>query len=266
MNNLESISNIIHVIGDSHVCFFAGRRVHGYWPKVYSKDFFRTYHIGQALAYNLCECGTSSRGREKLFEVLDSLPHGCRVMLVFGEIDCRCHIKHVGDRDRRPLFSVAYECADRYVGVAQEVALLGFHVTVFGATPQTNMDYENNEYPAYGTCLERNWITKVFNRHLSDRCAAYGVGFISIFQELVTEELEPKMEYFADSIHLNQNAYAIVKDIIHLQRGPSLCPCADGILPGDKTPDEGVTHPKHSSECSAEDAIPGNNCVPGDTL
>ena len=101
---------ILYVVGDSHSVFFGGaeriifnkgRRV---WTGFFRARYisavtellpvFRVFHVGPATAWQADERGSSTRAREKIDALLRSgdIPVGAGILLVFGEIDCRCHI------------------------------------------------------------------------------------------------------------------------------------------------------------------------------
>jgi len=201
--------NIIHCIGDSHVSFFSGwNKIAPVWP-VPVKDrlpFFKSYHLGPALAYNLCEINSQSRGRENLFEVLKTIPPGEKVLLVFGEIDCRAHLLKQADRQNRDIPEVAQECVQRYFSAIEEVSKMGYEVMVWAAIPSFPCNYIDSEYPAYGSPKERNRATRLFNEEIERLCRNNGLRFISIFDQLLTKRGNTKIRYYMDFAHLSNKA------------------------------------------------------------
>ena len=96
--------NPIYCVGDSHVSFFSGvNLIQPLFPEksIDYYPYFKTARLGPALAYNLCEEGTQSLGREKLFDFLQKRHVSDCILLSFGEIDCRAHIanKHTDNID-----------------------------------------------------------------------------------------------------------------------------------------------------------------------
>jgi len=88
MTKKPSVSNpLIYCIGDSHASFFAGAdRIQPNWPTAADcyLPLFKVLKIGSSLAYSLSVEGSRTRGREQLFEVLEtSVPQGAHVMLIF---------------------------------------------------------------------------------------------------------------------------------------------------------------------------------------
>jgi len=207
--------DLIHCLGDSHVSLFTGRhRAPRIWPKR-SIDLlpnFRTFRLGAPLAYNLPESGTTSQGRERLFEILsrpDCVAPGSYVLLCFGEIDCRAHLLRQAAAQHRPVADLAAECARRYLGVAAEVAALGFRVLIYNAIASTPREFSDFEFPTHGTCRERNAATALFNQALREGCASAGYGFLETFDLLVDADgATRKSLYCCDQIHLSQRALA----------------------------------------------------------
>lgn len=202
----------IHVIGDSHVSFFSGTNTIGpEWPGL-SKSvlpLFEVYRLGPTIAYNLCKTGTRTKGREKLFEVLDTLEKGSYVMPVFGEIDCRVHlIKNAEENNKE---EVVKECVERYVTVIDEIIAKGFNVIMWEVIPSTlNGSIVEKDYVAYGTCKQRNEITKIFNSVLRDEMRERNIVTLSVFDELTDKQGLTKVRWYADKIHLSQRVMPLV--------------------------------------------------------
>jgi hypothetical protein len=197
---------VIHCLGDSHCCFFSGqdRIFQSGLPAQHALPFFRVYHLGAALAYSLVKSGSQSGGRDKLFSSLrERVPPGSRVMLCFGEIDCRSHLIKRAEETPSPLADVAGECVDRYFGVVLEVRALGFDVLVYNAPPSSRRP-NRSPYPSYGSAAARNQVTIYFNNHLAARCAAEGIPFLANFPDLVPAGGASRESCFYDNIHLSQ--------------------------------------------------------------
>jgi hypothetical protein len=199
----------LHCIGDSHASFFGGEeRMQPTWPR-FSRDRIprvRSYRIGPALAYNLTKEGTASRGRERLLEVLDTLPHGARVLLCFGEIDCRAHLAKQAARQQLPLADVVAACVARYLEAGAQVGARGFRVGYWQVPPPSLENIPDGEFPIEGSFEERLAITRGFNRLLAAGAMAQGQAFVSIFEKLTDAAGLPLPHYFLDGIHLSQQA------------------------------------------------------------
>jgi hypothetical protein len=206
--------NMIYCIGDSHISFFAGiDAIQPIWPKR-SKDelpWFRTYHIGPALANNLSRDGTRSLGREKLMEVLaGEVPAAATVLLSFGEIDCRAHLVKQSQHRQRPLPEVVDACLDEYFRVVADLVGRGFRVVVYNAVaswPKVRTLRRNDKggYATFGTRRQRLEAIRLFNAGARERCAACGSIFLSNEHHLI-QGRTPLAWFFFDSIHLSQRA------------------------------------------------------------
>ena len=224
--------DMIHCIGDSHASFFSGQdMVQPVYPER-SQDsllFFRSYRLGAVLAYNLCKDGTREKGREKLFNLLDnSIPKGEKVMLCFGEIDCRFHLLRQAQKQNRHLEELVNECVDRYYSVIIEIKEKGYSVMVWNVIPSAleNNPINNEEYPFFGSILERNRVAKLFNEALSSRILNTNIIMIDIFKRLVTNEGLTKSEYFFDGIHLSQKAMPfVIEKMVGLVDGREFFDC-----------------------------------------
>lgn len=224
---------VIHCIGDSHAGFFTGRD--SIFPdnsEARPLPFFKVYHLGPVLAYNLPESGTTSGGREKLFSLLEEeISPGGWVMTVFGEIDCRAHLLRQAEKQARPIREIAAECAERYFGVVKEIRQQGFRVIVYNAIPSLPeksswAEGKEDEFPTYGTQAERNEAICHFNDALRQLCDSESVHFLENYDRLVDDAGKPRREYFMDKIHLAQTAMPLT-----LARLQTLLPVYDFQLP-----------------------------------
>lgn len=200
----------IYCIGDSHVSFFSGENtIQPNWPEE-SEDvlpFFKTFRLGAVLAYNLGLKRTTMRGHEKLWAILNTaIPNESDVLLCFGEIDCRAHLIKQSHQQNRPIEIVVQDCIDRYLTTIRQVRNAGYPVLVWGPTPSSSSIF-GGKYPTYGTSVERNQVTKLFNDYLAQACDTEAdIRFASIFDHLITADFETHTDYYMDTIHLSQKA------------------------------------------------------------
>ena len=178
-------------------------------------SLFKVFRIGPSLAYNLAIEGSRTKGRERLFEVLDTeVPKGSYVMLIFGEIDCRAHVINQAAKRSITIEEVVHSIVEAYSGVIDEVEALGYKVIVYNVIPSKRKPPAKSsrdvDHVAVGTCLERNRITKLFNRYLCDHCEQNEIHFLDVFDSLVDSKELTDTWYYLDSIHLSQRAMPIV--------------------------------------------------------
>lgn len=208
----------IHCIGDSHSCFFYGQD-----KIIFSSEkndslipCFKVYNIGPSLAYNLCTSGTTTGGREKILDMLENkILHGSRILLCFGEIDCRCHILKQAEEQKKDVETVVEGCVKRYFDFIKEIKAKGYEVLVWAVIPtapdSTPIDYD---YPRLGTCAERNSLTRCFNEKLKNLSAGESIKFISFFEQLVDSKNITKEQFYMDQIHVSQDIMpAVIEEL-----------------------------------------------------
>ncbi len=212
---------VIHCIGDSHVNFFTGYDSVQIDPEsnmIKNKyQFFKIYWIGPVLAYNLCMENTTTKGREKLFELLEYFPAGSNLMFCFGEIDCRAHIIRQAEKQEREPEDIVKNVVDRYFSVLKEVREAGYNVIVWNVIPSAPNDINSRlnmskEYLFHGTWEERNAVTRQFNKRLKLLIKKEGdMFFLDFFDKLMNSDGTVKTEYYCkDDIHISQEAMPIV--------------------------------------------------------
>jgi len=219
MINILKKNIVIHCIGDSHVSVFSGQKeMQPVWPKKSNNiiPFFKSYRLGPVLAYNLCKSDTRSKGRDKLFSVLKKIPKKDTVLLCFGEIDCRVHLLKQSELQNRNIKEIVKECVDRYLLVILEIKKMGYKTIVFNVIPSAPSFKSNNpQFPTYGSCVERNKVTTIFNEELKNKLKIKSIPFISIFDKLVDKKMMTKTKYLQDGVHLNQKAIPLIIEKIN---------------------------------------------------
>lgn len=211
---------MIHCIGDSHSAVFSGKEeMQPIWP-VRSDDktqFFRSYRIGPATAYQLenkISIINDIIGNvvDKTFDI---------ILFCFGEVDIRAHLKKQMDIQNKSVKEVVKECVDRYVSVLTMYQDKGYYVMAWGPIASWHESRDYTGGPSFGTCLERNEITKEFNRYLKELCDSIGIEFITIFDKMVDENNITKPEYLDDwegcHMHLSQRAMPLIIDEFNKQ-------------------------------------------------
>ena len=214
---------LLHVLGDSHAAFFAGaeglhfhkgRRVWtGFLRARYVSAFtellpvFRVFHVGPATAWQVDEPGSSTRAHEKIRTLLRSgdLPQAARVLLVFGEIDCRCHIPKavLGGTSIKQAVTAT---VDRFMRLPRRLKTLNRAPAVWlpSLAPQfgdATDNSANQPLPIIGSQSLRDEITATYCETLRAACAAEGIHATGIAPPPVGEGLA---ECFLDVNHLSQ--------------------------------------------------------------
>lgn len=204
---------MIHCIGDSHSAVFSGlEEMTPIWPERSNDtlEFFRSYRIGPATAYQL----------ENKIEVLNNiisenvnieLDH---IMFCFGEVDIRAHLIKQSNLQNLPIESIVEECVDRYFRVILYYKQLGYKTIAWGPIASWHESKPYTGGPSFGTCLERNYTTELFNKRLELRCDQYSVDFVTIFYEMIDEN-KITNPYYLDNwegshMHLSQTSMPLI--------------------------------------------------------
>ena len=111
---------------------------------------------------------------------------------------------------------VVKECVDRYFDVVNEYKNLGWKIIVWGPIASWHESKQYTGGPSFGTCMERNDVTKEFNRYLSQLCFNNNIDFVTIFDKMVDENNETLVTYLDDwdgcHMHLSQRAMPLIID------------------------------------------------------
>jgi hypothetical protein len=194
---------MIHVVGNSHACFFSGTDVlQGlpYWEKKMD------CRIAEIKVYTLGPC-TAYQFDENHGDVLDILgiPKGENVLMVLGEIDCRWQIPYHSPTLIGSLAGVE-DTIRRY-----KVGLDKMHrrnpIGVWAVHPPSR----GIPKPSVGQCSFRHAITHYWNDRMQELCDQCGWQFFSIFHRVLASDGLIDMKYMLDDIHLAQTAMPYAK-------------------------------------------------------
>ena len=209
---------ILHVIGDSHSMFFGGaehivfhkgRRVWtGFFRARYISTVtellpvFRVFHVGPATAWQADERSSSTRAREKIDALLRSndVPSGARILLVFGEIDCRCHIPKavLGGSTIEMAVNATVE---RFMRLPQRLKADGYTPAVWlpTFTPIANPT-DGYALPVIGPQELRDKIVQTYCAKLAEACTGASIHSTG----LTTPPAMDRASCFLDGHHLSQ--------------------------------------------------------------
>ena len=215
-------SNIkpITCIGDSNTMFFAGaerlrfiryRRTGLLKPHWINRGLdllptFRVFHVGPATAWKAGDSGSSTRSKEKIEILLrKDVPRGSKVILSFGEIDCRIHMAHQA-KDGRNMESITAATADKFIRLPEWVRSLGYLPLVWGP-PQiipNDETVQDTTFPFVGPWELRRDITYSYSKHLQSRCSGSGIPYVSLAGLYHPRDEKPCKSFFHDGTHLSQ--------------------------------------------------------------
>lgn len=200
---------MIHCIGDSHSAVFSGEEaMQPCWPDPAANTlpYFKSYRIGPATAYQLVN-------KQTIIEsLIDSLDLGVddKLMFCFGEVDIRAHLIKQAKMQDRPVNDLVVECVDRYINALNYYKKYGVQIIVWGPIASWSEEKEYTGGPSFGTNQERNWVTFAFNIALQLACVREGFKFVSIFYDMVTDDMKTIPDFLDDwegsHMHLSQRA------------------------------------------------------------
>lgn len=203
---------MIYCIGDSHSSVFSGEeRIQPCWPEK-SNDllpYFKSIRIGPATAYNL------SSKIKMIDKILNKLKPAKSdyVMYCFGEVDIRAHLINQATLQKIDLVKIVDECTERYLKTIHKINNKDSKVIIYGPIASWS---ETKKYmgPSFGSNIERNFVTFLFNENLKVKCKVFGFYYLSIFNEMLNDDYTTN-EYFLDDwddshIHLKQNAMPLI--------------------------------------------------------
>lgn len=211
-------NSTIIVIGDSHARFFSGRdqpkgyrisnKGGGIFHSRIKDKKFSALHLGPTLAYNLNRYGTRTKGREKI-EFLEKR-FFCKettIICCFGEIDIRVWVLEKAGQNNVSYDKIIQRIVENYMSMLLYLSHRGYRVYAFGPIPsQKDNAPFNKDFPRIGSEVERNIATKIFNNTLKVECLKKGIGFFSIFDDLIKDNYLTREEYLIDGCHLSEKA------------------------------------------------------------
>ncbi len=213
--------NTIIVLGDSHVNFFSGNEELSFIPIGGNVNTceqinglpFTVLHLGPGLAYNSDNYNSSSGFREKLEWLLENfISEGAEIISVLGEVDMRAHVFKQCQKQGKGYEEIVEDIVIHYMNYLKWLKEKGFKVIVWGPIASQGDDCPmTKDYPRVGTEQERNMATAYFTKRMAEECRNAGIGFLSIFREMVTADYRTKQEYISsDHCHLGQRCFGKV--------------------------------------------------------
>lgn len=215
-NQLETIV----VLGDSHTFFFAGndhlktKRL-GFCGGVINTAHeklaqYSVIHLGPSLAYNTNKYGTTIRTLEKVDYLLKTglLRPRDRVLCCFGEIDIRVHVMKHAEQRGGDYQMVIDQVLSNYLEFLLYLRAKGLQLCCWGPVPQCRV---NEQHFCRGSQVDRNKATRYFIEQLSILGEKNHFGVVSLFEEMVDENLVTNEAYLLDGFHLNQKAMVLLE-------------------------------------------------------
>lgn len=158
-------------------------------------------------------------GRDNKIINFNSTEHDTNsvICLLYGEIDCRCHIKKQVETGRTE-DDVIKELVNNYFKTIDYNVRLKKAVIVVGVTPAIRkMDYESkhgpvtHEFPFLGTDEERVMYTNKTNAHIKKNCTLFGYIYFDPYDYYKREDGTLRYELSDSLCHIGDNSHFLSK-------------------------------------------------------
>lgn len=136
------------------------------------------------------------------------------LLLCFGEIDIRMHIskrciKH-GMLNMKKTIEMVDMVVKEYMKTVTKYGAMVFNRIIISLPTASFLPPDGVKLNVYGTNEQRNTITSIFNKKLSEALTQNNVKYISIFEDMIDENMRTKIECIEgggglNNIHPNRN-------------------------------------------------------------
>jgi hypothetical protein len=203
---------MIICLGDSHSSVFSlEERIISQWPKKEYKIFsnFKPIRIGPATAYNL------EKKTTLLNKILNRTFYKSTdfVLFCFGEVDIRAHLIKQSKLQNLDLEAIVSDCVERYISAVLKVKPIRPINKAIFAPIASWTEEKPYDGPSFGTNLERNNATYIFNKYLKKACVENDFIFISIFEDMLNNDGTTNSNFlddFGTGIHLSQKSMPLI--------------------------------------------------------
>lgn len=190
---------MIYIYGDSHTRFlFSGIEYPHISKSVNSITMYRIGRDNKIVNHNPTDHDSNSS-----------------IIVVYGEIDCRCHI-HKQISLGREEDDVIQELVHAYFNTLKNNLLVYKRIIVVAIIPPTQQkDYEDmngpitHEFPFIGTDEDRSRYTRKMNQVIESYCKEYGYIYFDPFESCTRENGCLKYEYSDRTVHLRENDFVL---------------------------------------------------------
>jgi hypothetical protein len=202
---------MINVIGDSHVNLFTGKEeMVNSWSiqnrtKVYNGNF-RIFRLGAITATGI---HTSRHLINTCLQMEVDKEHD-DVIFSFGEVDVRAHLSRMIFVKNKPVEGIG-PCVDEYMKFILEYCQQGYKISILGVPP-SHCDRKDKPDISYGTCLQRNYIGRIWNNYLGSLCVKYQIPFPVVFDKLLLPDGNTNGRYMDGWVHLNQKCWPFMEE------------------------------------------------------
>lgn len=172
-NSSPTATTMLYCFGDSHVghCFDRIRSASVCW-------------LGPVTMHRVARDGLW------FLDQIDVRPN-TTVLLLFGEIDVRCHLGRVADETNTSRSDVAHSLVQSYVGriAAARSGVDGVRFVLCSVPPPADgPGIQNSDFPVYGNHGDRARLTSLVNSELRTQCKTHAFDYLDFHEEFATPE------------------------------------------------------------------------------
>jgi hypothetical protein len=188
---------MIYIYGDSHAKFCFKNL------KLSHKD----YHQSSITMFRL--------GRDNNIINFNNIEYHANsiICLVYGEVDCRCHIQRQINLGRNE-DEIIYNLVDNYFKTIKNSIINCKKIIIVGVIPPTKQsNYENlhgpilHEFPFVGNDEERVRYTMKVNKRIEENCINNNYIYFNPFFYYMREDGTLKYELSDNCVHLGNNSF-----------------------------------------------------------
>jgi tetratricopeptide (TPR) repeat protein len=184
------------VLADSHGRYFQYMQANQ--PRFFrNRLFLEAYQFGGATAYGISNYSSRSGARKKIQSLYSRMNAADRVLINFGEIDCRRAAWKASAASGKSIEElIIYSAKNLIEFVEKEVLPHQPNVTLIGAKPQIVCDDDfyklsiKEERTFFKPKEERQRVSFLYNSYLLQSSKALGLTYIDIDDQLSTNELK----------------------------------------------------------------------------
>ncbi len=134
-------------------------------------------------------------------------------IIVYGEVDARCHVKRQLDLGRN-LDDIINELVDEYFDTIKKQITVYKQIIVCSVTPPVDIvKFEKHHgtithgFPILGTNEERSMYTKMINKKIKENCESYGYDYLNVYDSYSDENGLLIFELSDTNSHIKKNQF-----------------------------------------------------------
>ena len=201
-NNNENKYQKLFVIGESHSLI-----THGLNIKIKSEQFICKAHLVKGCMQWHLGNPFKNQYKYKFEKIFNSLPKFSKVLLIFGEIDCRLDggiLKHLEKYQEKNLDELIKSTTKNYINyISQKNLNKNFEIFI-QSVPCPNLYEEKLKQDRLDSLI---YLIKRFNEELKKHCFAYGHRFIDVHEITNRGDGLSNKKFHIDRYHLTPEGF-----------------------------------------------------------